>query len=151
MSTLSVTRKKPDEPGIVAKTLFYVFLILGALVSIFPFYWMFVVATNGKDAAFQIPPLLTPGTAFFDNFARVLERTEFFRALLNSVVVSTAVTLSVVFLCTLAGYAFAKYEFPLKKRCSCSSSRPCLCLPSSASCRNMSSWPSCSGSTAIKR
>lgn len=133
MSTLSVTRKKPDEPGIVAKTLFYVFLILGALVSIFPFYWMFVVATNGKDAAFQIPPLLTPGTAFFDNFARVLERTEFFRALLNSVVVSTAVTLSVVFLCTLAGYAFAKYEFPLKNAvrvrhrdhaCACPARRP---------------------------
>ena len=42
-------------------------MILGALVSIFPFYWMFVVATNDKDAAFHIPPLLTPGTEFLDN------------------------------------------------------------------------------------
>ncbi|MEK3731999.1 MULTISPECIES: carbohydrate ABC transporter permease [Paenibacillus] len=115
MSSLALRRKKPDEPGIISRILFYFFLVLGALISIFPFYWMFVVATNGKDAAFQIPPLLTPGLEFFNNFARVLERTDFFRALLNSVVVSTSVTLSVVFLCTLAGYAFAKYEFPLKK------------------------------------
>ncbi|MEC0206382.1 carbohydrate ABC transporter permease [Paenibacillus lautus] len=115
MSTVAISRKKPDEPGIVAKFFFYLFMVLGALVSIFPFYWMFVVATNDKDAAFHIPPLLTPGTQFLDNFARVLERTDFFRALMNSVVVSTSVTLSVVFLCTLAGYAFAKYEFPLKK------------------------------------
>ncbi|OMF70893.1 carbohydrate ABC transporter permease [Paenibacillus glucanolyticus] len=115
MSTAAISRKKPDEPGVIAKFFFYLLMILGALVSIFPFYWMFVVATNDKDAAFHIPPLLTPGTQFLDNFSRVLERTDFFRALLNSVVVSTAVTVSVVFLCTLAGYAFAKYEFPLKK------------------------------------
>lgn len=113
MSTIAA-RRKPDEPGVVAKTLFYVVMIFGALVSIFPFYWMFVVATNDKDAAFQMPPLLTPGSFFFENFSRVLERTDFFRALLNSVVVSSAVTVSVVFLCTLAGYAFAKYDFPLK-------------------------------------
>ncbi|GIP52810.1 MULTISPECIES: carbohydrate ABC transporter permease [Paenibacillus] len=113
MSSIAV-RKKPDEPGVLGKTFFYLFMIIGALVSVFPFFWMFVVATNDKDAAFQMPPLLTPGTHFFDNFSRVLERTDFFRALLNSVVVSSAVTVSVVFLCTLAGYAFAKYEFPLK-------------------------------------
>lgn len=114
MSTVAVSRKKPDEPGVVAKTFFYLFMIIGALVSVFPFYWMFVIATNDKDAAFHIPPLLTPGAQFFDNFSRVLERTDFFQALFNSVVVSSAVTVSVVFLCTLAGYAFAKYEFPLK-------------------------------------
>ncbi|RCX15412.1 carbohydrate ABC transporter membrane protein 2 (CUT1 family) [Fontibacillus phaseoli] len=115
MSTVALRRKKPDEPGMIAKFFFYLALIIGAIVSIFPFYWMFVVATNDKDAAFQMPPLLAPGLEFFDNFSRVLERTEFFRALINSVVVSSAVTVSVVFLCTLAGYAFAKYEFPLKK------------------------------------
>lgn len=115
MSTVMIASKKPDESGIVAKTIFYAILILGAALSIFPFYWMFVVATNDKSAAFQIPPLLTPGSQFFDNFSRVLERTDFIRALFNSLVVSSAVTLSVVLLCTLAGYAFAKYDFPLKK------------------------------------
>lgn len=115
MSALAETRRKPDEPGWIPKLIFYLFLIIGALVSIFPFYWMFVVATNDKDAAFQIPPLLIPGGEFFDNFSRVLERTDFFRAMLNSLVVASSVTVSVVFLCTLAGFAFAKYEFPLKK------------------------------------
>ncbi|MBO2945701.1 carbohydrate ABC transporter permease [Paenibacillus sp. F411] len=115
MSIAVTAKKNPDEPGIGAKILFYLLLLFGAVLSIFPFYWMFVVGSNDKTAAFQIPPLLTPGTEFFNNFSRVLERTDFFRALMNSAVVSTTVTLSVVFLCTLAGYAFAKYEFPLKK------------------------------------
>lgn len=114
-AAVNMKRKKPDDAGIFAKLLFYIFMVLGALASIFPFYWMFVIATNDKSAAFHIPPLLVPGTEFFNNFGRVLERTDFFRALMNSVVVASAVTVSVVFLCTLAGYAFAKYEFPLKK------------------------------------
>ncbi|WP_018753825.1 carbohydrate ABC transporter permease [Paenibacillus sanguinis] len=115
MSLAVVKKRKPDDPGPIAKTLFYTAMIIGALLSVFPFYWMFVVATNEKDAAFHIPPLLTPGAEFFNNFQRVLERTEFFQAMFNSIVVSSAVTISVVFLSTLAGYAFAKYEFPLKK------------------------------------
>ncbi|MGN7360730.1 carbohydrate ABC transporter permease [Paenibacillus sp. SAF-054] len=106
--------KAPGDAGIVSKTLFYLLLIIGALVSIFPFYWMFVIATNDRGAVFHIPPLLTIGGEFFNNFQRVLERTDFFQALLNSLFVSSMVTISVVFFCTLAGYAFAKFEFPFK-------------------------------------
>lgn len=89
-------------------------LIVGALVSIFPFYWMFVVGTNDRGAVFHVPPLLTVGDQFFENFQRVLDKTDFFQALGNSLFVSSMVTISVVFFCTLAGYAFAKYEFPFK-------------------------------------
>ncbi|MBD2846885.1 carbohydrate ABC transporter permease [Paenibacillus sp. IB182496] len=90
-------------------------LVLGAIVSTFPFYWMLVVATNDAGAVFHVPPLLTLSDQLFANFERALERSEFFQALGNSVFVSGTVTLSVVFFCTLAGYAFAKYSFPLKR------------------------------------
>ncbi|GIO32115.1 MULTISPECIES: carbohydrate ABC transporter permease [Paenibacillus] len=113
-SSWTPASKAPGGAGVFGKTVFYVLLIIGALISIFPFYWMFVIATNDRGAVFHIPPLLTIGGEFFNNFQRVLERTDFFQALLNSLFVSSMVTLSVVFFCTLAGYAFAKYEFPLK-------------------------------------
>ncbi|WP_339323413.1 carbohydrate ABC transporter permease [Paenibacillus sp. FSL W8-0194] len=113
-SSWSQPSKAPGGAGIFGKTVFYVLLIAGALISIFPFYWMFVIATNDRGAVFHIPPLLTIGGEFFNNFQRVLERTDFFQALLNSLFVSSMVTVSVVFFCTLAGYAFAKYEFPFK-------------------------------------
>ena len=116
MSSSSWTQssKAPGGAGWLSKTAFYVLLVVGALISIFPFYWMFVIATNDRGAVFHIPPLLTIGGEFFNNFQRVLERTDFFQALLNSLFVSSMVTVSVVFFCTLAGYAFAKYEFPFK-------------------------------------
>ncbi|WP_151734700.1 carbohydrate ABC transporter permease ['Paenibacillus yunnanensis' Narsing Rao et al. 2020] len=114
MSTLRVFRKKPDDLGFFGKLGFYFLLIFGALVSIFPFYWMFVVGTNDKSAVFNVPPILTVGDQFFTNFQHALDKSAFFQALGNSLFVASMVTVSVVFFCTLAGYAFAKYEFPGK-------------------------------------
>lgn len=114
MSSVKTIRNKPDDSGLVGKVLFHVLMIGGALVSVFPFYWMFVIATNDRGAVFHVPPMLTIGDQFVENFKRVLDRSDFFAAIGNSLFVSSMVTLSVVFFCTLAGYAFAKYEFPLK-------------------------------------
>ena len=56
------------------------------------------------------PPLL-PGGHFFDNAERVFDTVPFWKALGNSLLVSTVVAASVVFFSTLAGYAFAKLRF----------------------------------------
>jgi cellobiose transport system permease protein len=56
------------------------------------------------------PPLL-PGGQFWTNVAEVLDTVPFWKALLNSVIVSTVITVSVVGFSTLAGYAFAKLRF----------------------------------------
>lgn len=84
MSTMNISSAKPGNPGLFSKILYYVLLIVGALVSVFPFYWMFVIATNDRGAVFHIPPLLTIGDQFFNNFERVLEKSDFFQALGNS-------------------------------------------------------------------
>lgn len=100
--------------GRAGRWAYHILLTIGAAISVFPFYWMFVIATNDRSGVFHVPPLLTPSDQFFLNFERVLERSEFFAALGNSLFVSAMVTLSVIFFCTLAGYAFAKYDFPYK-------------------------------------
>lgn len=85
---------------------------------------MFVVGTNDKGAVFHVPPLLTVGDQFFINFKRVLEKADFFQALGNSLFVSSMVTVSVVFFCTLAGYALPNMNSRSKTRCLCSLSPP---------------------------
>ncbi|MFD1953261.1 carbohydrate ABC transporter permease [Paenibacillus thailandensis] len=108
------TLAKGDRPGLASTTIYYIFLIAGAFVSVFPFYWMFVVATNDRGGAFHVPPLVTFGDQFVANFNRALEKTEFWTSLGNSLFVSAMTTVSVLFFCSLAGYAFAKYEFKYK-------------------------------------
>ncbi|MDI1461979.1 carbohydrate ABC transporter permease [Catellatospora sp. KI3] len=96
-----------------ASPLTYGALILASLLSLFPFYFMFIVATRKLEVINAVPPPFSPGGDFGDNFGRVLdnEHAAFLYGLINSVIVSCAVTLSVVFFSALAGFAFAKLRF----------------------------------------
>jgi cellobiose transport system permease protein len=109
-------RRGPRESASVlwaASPLTYVALIASGVLSIFPIYYMFVVGTRSNDTLGQIPPPLTPGGNFVDNAQRLFENPDaLFRAgLVNSFVVATSVTISVVFFSSLAGFAFAKLRF----------------------------------------
>lgn len=91
----------------------YVALVLAVAFSAFPIYWMFTVATRTNDAINDLPPSLTPGGNLSSNAGRVFsnDHAAFVYGLVNSMVVSGAVTVSVVFFSSLAGFAFAKLRF----------------------------------------
>jgi cellobiose transport system permease protein len=91
----------------------YIALVIGVLASIYPFYYLFVIATRSLDVINSVPPPFTPGGSFGDNFGRVLDNdaANFVKGVVNSIIVSTVVTVSVVLTGTLAGFAFAKLRF----------------------------------------
>jgi cellobiose transport system permease protein len=89
------------------------YLVLGVvlLLSIFPMYWTLVAASNDNSAISKAPPALVPGPRLLANIGKVFTQTDMRLALINSFVVSAAVTVSVVLTSTLAGFAFAKLRF----------------------------------------
>ncbi|MFF3865458.1 carbohydrate ABC transporter permease [Micromonospora sp. NPDC001898] len=91
----------------------YLLLATTILLSAFPLYWMFVIATSNDEALAKIPPAVVPGDRFMANLDEVfsLQDVYFAAGLVNSALVSTAVTASVLFFCSLAGFAFAKLRF----------------------------------------
>ena len=90
----------------------YIVLALTTFLSIFPFYWMFIVASNGTDEISKIPPTLVPGPRFFTVISNVYEvLPSFNQALLNTVYVGTIVAVAQVFFSAIAGFAFAKLNF----------------------------------------
>lgn len=89
----------------------YVILIVAALISAFPFYWTIVAATRSNADLAKSPPALLPGGNLMHNFQQVLEQADIGKALLNSLIVSGAVTVGTVLFSTLAGFAFAKLQF----------------------------------------
>ena len=102
--------KKPKKLS-AGRIFVYVFLSLAAILSMFPFYWMFVMATRPSSAYNSIPPTITPGNLLVDNFKKVLDQIDFFQAMWNSFVICAIVTLVVLFISSLAGFAFAKFSF----------------------------------------
>ncbi|MFC4585241.1 carbohydrate ABC transporter permease [Sphaerisporangium corydalis] len=94
-----------------ARTLTYLTLMAVAFFSALPLYYSVVVASRDNSALADVPPPLIPGGNLFANIARVFDTVPFALALLNSVLVSGAIAISVMFFSTLAGFAFAKLRF----------------------------------------
>lgn len=98
----------------ISRIFIYLFLTVSAVLSMFPFYWMFVMATRPSSAYNSIPPTITPGNLLVENFQKVLDQIDFFGAMWNTIVLCTTVTLVVLLISSLAGFAFAKFKFPGK-------------------------------------
>ena len=101
------TRRR-NEP---ARLLAYVFLGVGALVTLYPLYWMVTAATLEEAEIFKSPPRFLPGANFLQNLGLLAQAAPYGRALLNSILVASVTTASTVLLSALAGYAFAKSQF----------------------------------------
>ncbi len=103
---------KPAKPKFRwANNWHYPVLAVALFVSVFPFYWMFVVGSNTNADVAQVPPRMIPGPNFVENATNAMNAVPFMRALLNTFIVAGTVTVSAVFFGTLAGFAFAKMKF----------------------------------------
>lgn len=90
----------------------HLFLGVAVLVSVFPFVWTIVMATNTTKDIYKSPPKLTFGSHLLENIRGVLDTVDFFGSMLNTVLVATVTTVLVLFVDSLAAFAFAKFEFP---------------------------------------
>ena len=100
------------QQDFVTKTTAYGLLALGGLTMLVPFIWM--VGTSFKTAAEIYDPNFWPAAPTLANYSEVVLGTQFPQWYLNSFIVAIISTASVAFFDSLAGFVFAKYEFPLK-------------------------------------
>jgi ABC-type glycerol-3-phosphate transport system permease component len=111
---LSEKSRGQGASGVITKVGLYAFLLVVAILSFVPFYWMLVLATHDTQTIFQYPPPLLPGGNALINYQNMLTVIPFWKNFLNSAVVATAVTISTLLFCSMGGYAFAMYKFPGK-------------------------------------
>jgi len=91
-----------------------VITIMVACLWAFPIYWAVVTSLKPETQVLAKPPALIPTTVNIDAYVRVLTTSQIVRWYLNSTVTAVAITLLVVFLCLLAGYAISQLQFPGK-------------------------------------
>jgi cellobiose transport system permease protein len=92
----------------------HILLLLGVVVSIFPFYWMVVMASRSTGDIFKFPPEIIPGTKLVENIRNLLNSVDLIGSTWNTLIVAVATTVLVLFFDSLAAFAFAKFEFPGK-------------------------------------
>ena len=101
------------EPISIGKILMYVVLFAGALVMIFPFYWMITGAFKSKLEVNLIPPTLFPENPFnLENFIYAFKTAPFAIYFRNSLIALVGCIVTCSFTTILAAYAFSRLRFP---------------------------------------
>jgi len=113
MSARLKTRQSRTAVGqALSKIILYVIVIIGAVLSFLPFYWMLVLATHSTQTIFHYPPPLLPGNHLVANYLNMLKVIPFWKNFLNSLIVASVTTFLTLLFCSMGGYAFAIYRFP---------------------------------------
>src|SRR5690606_16476142 len=111
-TTASVPRPHATWLTVLGRVGFNLLLLLGALLSAFPFYWMFILSTQSTQEIFSWPPKFTFGDSLVDNYQNMLTVIPFWRNFANSVLVAGIHTVLALLFCSMGGFAFAMYRFP---------------------------------------
>lgn len=96
------------------KTIIHFPLILGASIMLLPFIWMLSTSLKTPGQIMSWPPVFIPSPVVFDHYLQVFRRAPFLKYFANSLIISMTSTISILGTSSIAGFVFAKYEFPGK-------------------------------------
>ena len=115
--------KNPDR---TYRAMFYTATIFFLVTTLFPFYWLFMVALTEQRQLQNVglvpsgfdPSLLAQGDLTMGTnpgvFIEVFTLIPFHRYMFNSFVIATVTTIVVLLVASLAGYVFGRLRFPFK-------------------------------------
>jgi multiple sugar transport system permease protein len=107
-----------DRPAGTRKAgngLTHVVLAIASLLMIFPFVWQIIMSLSTNAQVTSVPPTIWPGQLHPENFTHVFDQLPFLNQLWISIAVTVIRTVGQLVLCSMAGYAFARMQFPAKK------------------------------------
>ena len=100
----------------VGRVALYVVLMVAAILFLLPLYWLLASAFKSQDRIYALPPEFVPSPPVIGNFGDVFSQTHLARAFFNSTIIAVVHVALTLFLCSLAGFAFAAYKnAPLAK------------------------------------
>lgn len=115
MAKGSARTHKPGASSPAKSAGAFFLLCLGALFAGLPVLWMISSSFKTNSEIFALPPKLITENFSWDAYTSILTDPVKIRFFVNSYVVATAVTILTLFVGVMAGFAFSRYEFPLKK------------------------------------
>lgn len=92
-----------------------VILALFGVLAVVVMPWVWALLSSFKPRSEIMSTGFLPSEWLFDNYAGLFRDTLFVRWLVNSAVVSLSAAFLAMGLCGLAGYGFAKFDFPAKE------------------------------------
>ena len=89
----------------------YAFFIIGSIIMIFPFVWMFLTSFKTVEESMIVPPTILPQSWQMKNFTDAMASLPFFSLYKNTILMIIWRVVCAVAFSSMAGYAFAKLNF----------------------------------------
>ena len=94
------------------KVTIYLILAVGALIMVFPFFWMLVSSLKTAAEVNTSPPTFWPAKLTLENYIFAFQKAPFARYFLNSVLVTVSCVTCILFTTITAAFAFSRLRFP---------------------------------------
>ena len=96
---------------VLVQFLLYAFLIIMALIIVFPFYWM-IISSLKNTAEYRLPvPTLFPKEIMWGNYLEAFTAANLGKLFMNTVYVGIVSTILSLVITVLSAFAFARLEF----------------------------------------
>lgn len=89
----------------------YAFLLIMALIVLFPFYWMIISSLKSEAEYRQAMPTFWPQVMVFHNYAEAFSAASLGRLFMNTLFVGVVSTILSLVITVLSAFAFARLEF----------------------------------------
>ena len=98
----------------IGRVILYIVLIFWAVFMIMPFAWMILTSLKAQAEAMKVPIVWLPKAPQWQNYSDVLQKYNFGHYYVNTLIVTVTTVAFQLITCSMAAYAFARLEFPLK-------------------------------------
>lgn len=101
--------KNRIKPG---RVLLYLFLTIGTLVCLFPFYWMIRSSFMDIGQIFVMPPIMIPDPIVTTNYGEALEVMPYFKYLINTLIVVISNVCGSILAASICAFSFSRLRWP---------------------------------------
>lgn len=91
------------------KPILYIFLLMGALIFLYPFIWMLIASLAPENEIGSL--VLLPSQLNFNSYQQMFQKIPIGKAFLNSMIVACSITFGVLVFGSMVGYALSRLEF----------------------------------------
>ncbi len=110
MTIAQIHRRKVFKTT-VQQTYVYLLLLFAAAWALVPIIWMILSSFKTMEDMFRVPMEWFPNPFYFKAYPDAWAQRTFARYFLNSAIIAVAITVGNIFVCSMAGYALAKFRF----------------------------------------
>lgn len=104
-----------EKRGFIGGFVVYLLLIVISFIFLYPVLYMISRSLMSRNDLLDSSAMWIPSSVTLHNYESAILTMDYWNSLLKNLYLAAVPTLAQVFICSMAGYGFARYNFPLKR------------------------------------